>query len=149
MHVYVKRALAIALIAGACVLLPPALFLANVWRHDAPTPLASALAGTNDASRLNAVRPGEVISVAHDRREAELQLISLVRKASAEHRQIAISGAHHTMGGHTLYPGQLVVDMLPFNHLELDRENRILTVGAGATWSEVIPFLDHEGLAVA
>jgi FAD/FMN-containing dehydrogenase len=39
--------------------------------------------------------------------------------------------------------------MLPFRNMALDGERRILTVGSGARWSEVIPFLDSAGLAVA
>jgi FAD/FMN-containing dehydrogenase len=39
--------------------------------------------------------------------------------------------------------------MLPFKHLQLDPERRILSVGAGARWSEVIPYLDSHGLSVA
>jgi FAD/FMN-containing dehydrogenase len=53
------------------------------------------------------------------------------------------------MGGHTLYPGALVLDMLSFDQMSLDSGRRILTVGAGARWAEIVPFLDHQGFAVA
>jgi FAD/FMN-containing dehydrogenase len=53
------------------------------------------------------------------------------------------------MGGHTIYPGGIVLDMLPFDHMKLDARARVLRVGAGARWSKVIPFLDSQGLSVS
>jgi FAD/FMN-containing dehydrogenase len=38
--------------------------------------------------------------------------------------------------------------MLPFKRLELDAERSVLRAGAGARWSEVVPFLDAHGLSV-
>lgn len=128
---------------------PPAIFLGNVWMHDAAQPLKAPAPGTNDASFLDANKPGEVIPVENDPAAAERQLAALVRKAAAEGRHIAISGAHHTMGGHTLLPGAIILDMLPFDRMSLDESRSILTVGAGATWSKIIPYLDRRGFAVA
>jgi FAD/FMN-containing dehydrogenase len=42
-----------------------------------------------------------------------------------------------------------VNDMLPFNQMSLDSKRRLLAVGAGARWADIVPFLDHQGLAVA
>jgi FAD/FMN-containing dehydrogenase len=53
------------------------------------------------------------------------------------------------MGGHTLYPGGITLDMDPFKAMSLDANKKILTVGAGARWRDIIPYLDHRGLAVA
>ena len=47
------------------------------------------------------------------------------------------------MGGHTIYPGGIVIDMLPFNHMELDEEHEILHVQAGARWKDIIPYLER------
>ena len=132
----------------AGILAPPAVFLARVWYRDAPTALPAPTAGTNDASRLNPTRTSEVVAIAADPAEAELQLVALVRRATGEKLRISISGARHSMGGHTLYPGGIVLNMDGFNHLALDEPQRLLTVGAGARWSEVIPFLDRHGLSV-
>ena len=52
------------------------------------------------------------------------------------------------MGGHTLYPGGIALSMDGFKGLSLDVERRLLTVGAGARWSDVVPFLDRHGLSV-
>ncbi len=53
------------------------------------------------------------------------------------------------MGGHARVENGLVLDMLPFDRMSLDERPRLLTVGAGARWSHVIPLLDKKGLAVA
>jgi FAD/FMN-containing dehydrogenase len=144
-----KKLLATLGIAIAmAVVAPPALFLANVWWHDGAAPLPIAPAGTDDASHLNANRPAEVVVVAPDPAEAERQLSDLVVRATKEGSHISISGAHHSMGGHTIYPTGIVLDMLKFNRMSLDEKQRILTVGAGARWSEIIPYLDHRGFAV-
>jgi FAD/FMN-containing dehydrogenase len=127
---------------------PPAIFLTNVWWHDSAVALQPPSPGTDDASHLNSNRPAEVIAVANDPAVAEQQLTELVKRASAEHLHLSISGARHSMGGHTIYPGGIVLDMLSFNRMSLDESTRILTVGAGAVWSAIIPFLDGRGYSV-
>ena len=131
------------------LLATPAFFLAGVWWQDGAAPLPVAPAGANDASRLNPSQPAEVIAVANDPAEAERQLADLVARARRDHQHIAISGVHHSMGGHTIYPGGIVLDMLSFNRMSLDEQKRILTVGAGARWSQIIPYLDRHGQAVS
>ena len=103
----------------------------------------------NDASRLEANQPAEVIAVSADPAAAERQLSELVREVTAKGGHISISGAHHSMGGHTFYRGGIVLDMLTFNRMSLDEPTRVLTVGSGARWSEVIAYLDHRGYAVS
>jgi FAD/FMN-containing dehydrogenase len=39
--------------------------------------------------------------------------------------------------------------MTPFRHMELDESRDILRVGAGARWSEILPYLDAHGRSVA
>ncbi|MBC8010151.1 MAG: FAD-binding oxidoreductase [Burkholderiales bacterium] len=127
---------------------PPAVFLALVWLRDAPAALPMPAAGTNDASRLNPNLPAEVVAVAADRAEAERQLVALIARATDQRLRVSISGARHSMGGHTLYPGGIVLNMDGFNRLSLDADRRLLTAGAGARWSEIIPFLDRHGLSI-
>lgn len=103
----------------------------------------------DDASRMNSTHAAEVINVARDPASAEEQLRKLLDRARRDHLKVAISGARHTMGGHTIYPDGIVLNMLPFNRMQLDSGHRLLHVGAGARWSEVIPFLDAHGFSVA
>ncbi len=140
--------LAILLLTAGLMLARPVLFLAGVWWHDGRAPRAMPAAGTNDASRLNPTAPAEVIPVAADPVAAVRQLGELVRRAAREGRHISISGAQHSMGGHTLYPGGIALDMHPFRQMSLDENRRLLTVGAGARWLEIIPYLDERGYAV-
>jgi len=143
-----KFSLLFVVIVLAAAVGRPVLFLANVWWHDGPAPRVMPAAGTDDASRLNATKPAEVVSVPSIPADAERQLGELVRRATREGRHVSISGAQHSMGGHTLYPGGIALDMRGFNLMSLDEQKRILTVGAGARWFEVIRFLDQRGFAV-
>ncbi|HKB57318.1 MAG TPA: FAD-binding oxidoreductase [Lacunisphaera sp.] len=127
----------------------PVLFLALVWWNDPAGPPPHGVAGQSDVSGLNQTTAAEIIAVPPDPAEAEKALAALVARAAREGRKIVISGAQHSMGGHTLYAGGLAVDMRPFNRMSLDAGRRLLTVGTGARWLEVIPFLDRQGLAVA
>ncbi len=149
MHKHSKLLIGVLVLAAGTVVVPPAVFLGTVWLRDGNSPLTDAPVGTNDASRLNDNRPAEVVEIAADPAAAEHQLSELVRRAAAQGSHVSISGARHSMGGHTIYPGAIVLHMLPFNHMSLDANARILTVGAGARWADVIPFLDHRGFAVS
>jgi FAD/FMN-containing dehydrogenase len=51
------------------------------------------------------------------------------------------------MGGHAICPDGIVLNMLPFAHLELDAERWLLRAGAGARWSAIVPFLDARGFS--
>ena len=73
----------------------------------------------------------------------------LLRRARAQNLGVSIAGAKHTMGGHTICPDGIVIDMLPFNRLEFDADRKVLRAGAGARWSEVVPYLDARGHSVA
>jgi FAD/FMN-containing dehydrogenase len=128
---------------------PPAVFLATVWWKDRSEPLPAEKAGQGDASRLTRNRPAEVLALAGDPEAAEQQVVELVQRAGREGRKISIAGARHSMGGHTVYPDGIVLDMLALRGMTLDEGRNILRVGAGARWSEVIPFLDARGRAVA
>lgn len=139
---------AVLLVILAAAVARPVLFLAAVWWQDGTAPRAMPGAGTDDASRLNTTAPSEVVAVAADPAAAERQLTEIVQRAAREGRRISVSEAQHSMGGHTLYPGGITLDMRTFNHLSLDEPKRILTVGAGARWFEIIPYLDARGYAV-
>ncbi|MCA9443348.1 MAG: FAD-binding oxidoreductase, partial [Candidatus Omnitrophica bacterium] len=101
----------------------------------------------NDASRLNKTQVREIIKVPTDPVLAEGQIRSLLRTSRENHLRISIGGARHSMGGHTLYPGGIYLDMTPFNWMELDADSRILHVGSGAFWEDIIPYLDERGFS--
>lgn len=103
----------------------------------------------NDASRLNQTPVAEVVDVRIEIDRAEEQLAELLQRARREGLRVSIAGARHSMGGHTIYPGGISINMLPLNQMELDEESEILHAGAGALWSDIIPFLDQRDRSVS
>lgn len=102
----------------------------------------------DDASRLNRTAVAEVVLVPHDPDLAIRQLASLLEKAKRDGLKVSIGGARHSMGGHTLYPGGIHLDMSGFDRMSFDPGKRLMTVGSGATWDEILPFLDKNGFSV-
>jgi FAD/FMN-containing dehydrogenase len=102
----------------------------------------------NDASRLDETSVAKIWKIPANEKAAEEQLAALLQFARTNHLKVSIAGARHSMGGHVIYPDGIVIDMLPFNRMELDGTNLVLHVQAGARWSEVIPFLNKHGLSV-
>jgi FAD/FMN-containing dehydrogenase len=121
----------------------------GAWLQDKPVPQDVPAGCSDDASRLNRTPVAEVWSIPASPAAAESQLRDLLARACSEQLSVAIAGSRHSMGGHTISPNGIVLNMLPFNHMTLDAEREILHVGSGARWSEVIPYLDSLGRSVA
>lgn len=127
----------------------PIVFLTyNFWK-DKKTESHPITGYANDASKMNQIKIDSTVQIASLAAEAENQLTHLVRYAIKEQKKISIAGARHSMGAHTIYPGGVVLNMKGFNQMKLDTTTNILTVGSGATWAEVIPFLDKYKRSVA
>lgn len=127
----------------------PILHVARHIATDKDQLLPPAEGHTDDASRLNETQVREFWPVPSDTKEAEAQIAALLTRARTNRWKVSIAGARHSMGGHTFYPGGVVINMLPFKRLELDVERRILKAQAGALWEDIIDFLDPHGLSVA
>jgi len=145
----VRSLLGVAGLALAAFLVVPIGFIVVRWLREPAKLLPPPQPGQNDFSRLSPSHAERVIAVPSDPIAAERQIAELVMEAAKTGSHIAISGAQHSMGGHTLYPGGIVLDMTGFHTLMLNPEKTLLTAGAGARWSEIIPFLDHVGRSVA
>src|SRR6202165_3826356 len=125
--------------------------------HGSPHPrpsLPEPSAGQSDFSRLTRTQPAATIIPDRDPANAIEQLRDLVRRAALQHGKITIAGSRHSMGGHTLLDGSLCIDMRcdAFRHIDpvTTRDSiRIVHVGAGATWHELLTALDREGWSVA
>ena len=116
--------------------------ISTAWRDVAEIePLPEGIA--DDVSRLNRTQVARVVPVATEVAAAERQLIALLKQARREGLKVSIAGARHSMGGHTISPGGIVIDMLPFNHLEYDAQHELLHVQAGARWCDIVPYLDR------
>ncbi|MGV0924093.1 FAD-binding oxidoreductase [Empedobacter tilapiae] len=103
---------------------------------------------TDDASQLNLTKIDTLIQVPENKKEIEVQLRQILKYAKENNLKISIAGAQHSMGGHTIYPNGIVLNMLPYKQMELDSINNILTIGSGALWEDALKFLDKNGKSV-
>jgi hypothetical protein len=74
----------------------------------------------DDNSRLNPTEVAEVWPIPSDVAQAERDIVSLIARARRDKLPISIAGARHSMGGHTIAPGGIMLDMLPFHQMQLD-----------------------------
>lgn len=103
----------------------------------------------NDASQLNLTEIDTLIAVPNNKTEIIKQLKQVLLYAKEKNLKISIAGAQHSMGGHTIYPKGILLNMLPYKQMEFDEENNILTIGSGALWEDAIQYLDKYGKSVA
>jgi FAD/FMN-containing dehydrogenase len=103
----------------------------------------------NDASGLSLTPVDTVVDVTPDRGQVVAQLQAVLAHARQHQLPVSIAGARHSMGGHTMHPGGLVLNLRPYRFLELDTAANLLTVGAGALWQEALDYLDRRGKSVA
>jgi len=104
---------------------------------------------TNDASHLNETKVDSAVKAFEDIDKAIAQITQLVNLAKGQGKKISIAGAQHSMGGHTIYPDGIVLDMKGFRYMELDSTDEYLSVGSGALWSDIIPYLNKYDKSVA
>src|SRR5437868_6018639 len=102
----------------------------------------------DDVSRMNKVEVAETWDIPTNPQKAEEQLRDLLQRARASGLHVSIAGGRHSMGGQTIYPGGIAINMLPFKAMELDEGKNLLHVQAGAKWADVIPYLDKHGRSI-
>ncbi len=140
--------LAVGLVVLAGVLARPLMHLLYTASRDANELEDLPPGYVDDASRLNLTKVGEVWQVPVDSDEPEGQIAQLLARARAEGRRVSIAGARHSMGGHTIYPGGILINTLPWNQMVLDENRDLLNVQSGAVWKDVIAYLDQRGRSV-
>src|SRR5687767_4674237 len=83
----------------------------------------------SDVARLRPSRVDRVETI----RDVE-QLKTALRDAKRRGLKVSISGSRHSQGGHTYYPGGVVLDMRGFNRVRtVDPAAMTVTVEGGAT----------------
>lgn len=97
---------------------------------------------TNDASGLSLTKVDSIIDVPNSRTEIIKQLKEILKYSKTNKIPISIAGAKHSMGGHTMYPNGIVLNMRPYKEMQIDTINNILTIGSGALWEDAIHYLD-------
>ena len=143
---------ALVVVAAALLGRPAIHLLVAAWR-DVDELRPSPAGYVDDASRMNATHVTEVWTAPGGAKpqadgEAARELAALLRRAGEEGKRVSIAGARHTMGGHTIAADGIYVDMTSLKGMTLDAERKVLTVQAGARWSEVIALLDRHDLSV-
>ena len=143
-----KLVLLVAMTFILAIVAKPALHLGlTAWfDRDERVPLSPG--SVDDASHLNRV-PMTVVQVTGDLATAEAQLRGALEDAKVRGKQVTIAGSRHTMGGQTIYPNGISIDLSQFRQMALNPTTGILTVQSGATWAQVIPYLDRQGYSVA
>ena len=126
----------------------PLIHLLDAVSEDANARQSAPAGYVDDASRLNLTKVDEVWRIPVDHQDSEGQIAQLLAKAKSEKRQVSIAGSQHSMGGHTIYPGGIVLNISRWNKMALDSGRHLLNVQAGATWEQVIAYLDPRGLSV-
>jgi FAD/FMN-containing dehydrogenase len=139
----------IALLIVAGMLARPTIHLLSFTSRDDDTLEVLPAGYIDDASRLNRTPVAEVWQIPVDKDNPEEQLRALLLRAKTEGRRVSIAGARHSMGGHTIYPNGIAIDMLPWNQMELDESRNILKVRAGTIWKDIIRYMDERGRSVA
>ena len=75
---------------------------------------------------MNKTQIAEIWDMPSDPQKGEDELRKMLGRAQASRLQIAISGARHSMGGQTIYPGGIAVNVLPFKGMNLDEDKNLL-----------------------
>jgi len=144
-----KKLICIVGILAIIIVSIPILYLFKTkWKENA-VEVKAPKGYANDASHLNLTKIDTIIQVPNDKGQIELQLREILKYASQKRLKISIAGAQHSMGGHTIYPGGVVLNMLPYKQMKLDPTTNMLTIGAGALWEDAINYLDGYGKSIA
>ena len=140
--------IAIAFLALATLIARPAWHLWRTARHDIDQVEPLGAGFTDDASRMNLTAVHSLRTVSTNPATAERELAAILTEADANGWKVSLAGARHSMGGHTLYPGGVVIDMRPLSGMSLDTTTNILRVGSGALWRDVLAYLDPRGRSI-
>ncbi len=121
--------------------------LARTAIRDRPGIVQQRPGTVDDASHLNQTAVREIVDVVADDAQAILQIRSALERARAASVHVSIAGFRHSMGGQTIAPAGIVLNMLAHNHIALNGD--VLTVQSGAVWKDVVEYLDQHGRSVA
>lgn len=143
-----KRVLAVYCIVIAAVV--PGSFLAGkLMRKSDELPASTDPKRADDMSRMNGTAVRQAWDIPGEETAAQEKLHALLEQARAGHLHVAIAGARHSMGGQTIAPDGIRINMLPLKSMKLDEQTDMLHVDAGALWADVIPYLDQRGRSIA
>ena len=77
------------------------------------------------------------------------ELKKIVKEAQQDGDALSIAGMQHSQGGQTVYPNCIMIDMKPYNQiLEVNEEEKTVTVQSGATWANIQEAINPYGLSL-
>lgn len=97
----------------------------------------------DDASRLNLTPVKKIIKI-HSKKDIQTALSYAISQGLS----VSIAGKRHSMGGQTIAPNGLVLDMNSMSQIHFDEDTKLLTAEAGASWKEIQEILDKYGRSV-
>jgi FAD/FMN-containing dehydrogenase len=126
----------------------PVIHVARAARHDVRSSAALPANTADDASRMNAVAVRAIVDVSPDDATAIAQIREALQRARAEHLGVSVGGFRHSMGGQTIAPNGIVLNMLGHDRIEVRDDGKTVRVQSGAVWRDVILALDPIGRSV-
>ena len=95
----------------------------------------------NDVTQLNPIDVKEIVVPTSIER-----IVAAVKRHSGP---ISIGGGRYSMGGQTATDGALQIDMRKFDKVvDFSKDRKEITVQAGATWREVLEYIDRYDLSL-
>ena len=143
----------IRIFAASAIVVVAAFLVTSSLRHQfrkthEPNGATTKVPFADDISRLNATSIHQFWDIPSDESTAQSALRELLKQAGGAGLHVSIAGARHSMGGQTIAPGGIRVNMLPLKSMALDESTDLLHVDAGALWADVIPYLDRHGRSI-
>lgn len=86
----------------------------------------------NDASCLDETPVYGVIDI-----KSEEDVRRALRFAEAKNLTVSVAGVKHSMGGQAFAKNALILNMMKFNTIALNAQQKTVTVQAGATWHDI------------
>lgn len=76
-------------------------------------------------------------------------VIAALELAAAEDLEVSVRGGGHSIPGHSVIDGALMIDLSPLNQIQVDAAARTAVIGGGALLGDVDQATQQYGLAVA
>lgn len=85
----------------------------------------------------------EVVNV-----KSNQDILNAIEEARVNNKKITVAGRRHSMGGQTLLPNSILLNMLRMNSVMYNEKKKTVIVGGGATWKKIQSVLDRYGRSV-
>ena len=94
----------------------------------------------DDVTRLNT---HSVAGVFHPRNTADVRAV--LKMAARNGKQVSVRGTQHSMGAHSIAEDGYVIDTKHLNQISYCTQTEHVTTGPGATWADLIKYLNRYG----